>query len=57
MKEYFPSDYQKMKQYIDAGRWYPAGSSMEEGDVNATECRGDHSADPVWQHLFPKGIR
>jgi len=34
MKEYFPADYAKMKQYVAAGRWYPAGSSMEEGDVN-----------------------
>jgi alpha-mannosidase len=34
MKEYFPNDYSKMKQYIAQGRWFPAGSSMEEGDVN-----------------------
>jgi len=34
MKEYFPSDYARMKQYIAAGRWFPAGSSAEEGDVN-----------------------
>jgi len=34
MKEYFPSDYAKVKKYVAAGRWYPAGSSMEEGDVN-----------------------
>jgi alpha-mannosidase len=34
MKEYFPQDYKKVKQYVDAGRWFPAGSSMEEGDVN-----------------------
>src|ERR1039457_6612482 len=34
MKEYFPADYAKVKQYVAAGRWYPAGSSMEEGDVN-----------------------
>lgn len=27
MKEYFPDDYARMKQYIAAGRWYPAGSS------------------------------
>src|SRR5215475_1145480 len=33
-KEYYPGDYAKMKQYIAAGNWYPAGSSMEEGDVN-----------------------
>jgi alpha-mannosidase len=35
MKEYFPSDFAKVKSYVDSGRWFPAGSSMEEGDVNA----------------------
>jgi alpha-mannosidase len=35
MKEYFPGDYAQVKKYVDQGRWFPAGSSMEEGDVNA----------------------
>jgi alpha-mannosidase len=35
MKEYYPQDYAKVKKYVDSGRWYPAGSSVEEGDVNA----------------------
>jgi alpha-mannosidase len=35
MKEYYPSDFERLKQYVAAGRWYPAGSSMEEGDVNS----------------------
>jgi alpha-mannosidase len=35
MKEYWPDDYAKLKQYVAAGRWFPAGSSMEEGDVNS----------------------
>ena len=35
MKEYFPADFARLKTYVDQGRWYPAGSSMEEGDVNA----------------------
>lgn len=35
MKEYFPDDYAKVKKYVAEGRWFPAGSSMEEGDVNA----------------------
>ena len=35
MKEYFPADYAKVKMYVAQGRWFPAGSSMEEGDVNA----------------------
>lgn len=35
MKEYYPSDFQRLKQYVATGRWFPAGSSMEEGDVNS----------------------
>lgn len=35
MKEYYPADFEKLKQYVAAGRWFPAGSSVEEGDVNA----------------------
>lgn len=34
MKEYYPADYARMKQYVAEGRWFPAGSSVEEGDVN-----------------------
>ena len=40
MKEYFPADYARMKQYVAAGRWYPAGSSIEEGDVNLPSAEG-----------------
>jgi alpha-mannosidase len=35
MKEYFPADYAKLKHYVEIGRWFPAGSSMEENDVNS----------------------
>jgi alpha-mannosidase len=34
MKEYYPADYERMKQYVARGQWFPAGSSVEEGDVN-----------------------
>jgi alpha-mannosidase len=34
MKEYYPSDYARLKGYVAKGNWYPAGSSVEEGDVN-----------------------
>jgi len=40
MKEYFPDDYARMSKYIAAGRWYPAGSSVEEGDVNLPSAEG-----------------
>ena len=35
MKDYYPADFERLKQYVAAGRWFPAGSSMEEGDVNS----------------------
>lgn len=35
MKEYYPADYARLKHYISTGQWFPAGSSIEEGDVNA----------------------
>src|SRR5260370_24834945 len=35
MKEYWPDDYAKLKQYVAAGRWFPAGSSREDGDVSS----------------------
>ena len=34
MKDYYPADYEKVKKYVAAGRWFPAGSSVEEGDVS-----------------------
>ena len=34
MKEYYPADYAKLKQYVAEGRWYPGGASVEENDVN-----------------------
>ena len=35
MKEYFPADYETLRKWVKAGRWFPAGSSMEENDVNS----------------------
>jgi alpha-mannosidase len=34
MKEYYPEDYEKLKKYVAAGRWFAAGSSVEENDAN-----------------------
>jgi alpha-mannosidase len=35
MKEYYPADFAVLQQYVAAGRWFPAGSSVEESDVNS----------------------
>lgn len=34
MKEYFPAEYDQMKAYVKAGRWFPCGSSVDESDAN-----------------------
>src|SRR3712207_217156 len=42
MKEYWPEDYARLKGYVAAGRWFPAGSSMEERSEErrvGKECR------------------
>ena len=34
MKEYYPEEFARVKKYVAAGQWYPAGSSVDEGDAN-----------------------
>jgi alpha-mannosidase len=34
MKEYYPADFEKVKKYVAAGRWFPAGSAWEESLVD-----------------------
>lgn len=34
MKEYYPESYKRVKSYINQGRWYVSGSSVDEGEVN-----------------------
>lgn len=36
MKEYYPDLYARMKDYIDKGRWFVSGSSVDEGEVNVS---------------------
>ena len=35
MKEYYPEDFEKLRAYAKAGRWFPSGAMMEESDVNS----------------------
>ncbi|MFT3784214.1 MAG: hypothetical protein QM790_19570 [Nibricoccus sp.] len=39
MQEYYPAQFQRLKKYIASGSWFPAGSSVDEGDsvVPSTE--------------------
>ena len=33
-QEYYPEEFRKLKEYVAAGRWFPAGSSVDENDAN-----------------------
>ncbi len=32
MEEYYPAEFAQLKKYVAAGRWFPAGSSVDEAD-------------------------
>jgi alpha-mannosidase len=34
MQEYYPEKFERLKGYIEQGRWFVSGSSVDEGDVN-----------------------
>ena len=46
MKEYYPADYERMKGYIKAGRWFPGGSNVDETDQNVP------AAESVVRHVL-----
>lgn len=33
MKDYYPQEYARLKQYVAAGRWIPTGSAWDENDA------------------------
>lgn len=34
MEEYYPEQFEKLKDYVAKGNWYPCGAGWENGDVN-----------------------
>ncbi len=54
MKEYYPAGYQKVKKLVEAGRWFPCGSSMEESDVNAPSAESIIRQILYGTHFFRK---
>ncbi|MFI4881076.1 MAG: hypothetical protein ACIAQU_00670, partial [Phycisphaerales bacterium JB064] len=34
MEEYYPQDFEKLKDYVAQGRWFPSGSAVDENDAN-----------------------
>src|SRR6266480_3767462 len=46
MREYYPQDYERLKQYVAAGKWFPCGSSVDENDANVP------SAESLIRHVL-----
>lgn len=46
MRDYYPDEYQRLKGYVKAGRWFPAGSSVDEADANVP------SAESLIRHVL-----
>jgi alpha-mannosidase len=57
MQEYFPADFDRLKQYVAQGRWFPAGSSVEGGDVNAPNADAIIRQILYGKHLLPQDLR
>jgi len=34
MEEYYPEDYEKLKEYVAEGKWFVSGASVDENDAN-----------------------
>ena len=57
MKEYYPSDYAKLKEYVAKGNWYPGGLVGGRGRCKPAQRGVDHPPGALRQHVFPQGIR
>jgi len=54
MKEYYPQDYEKLKQYIAAGRWFVCGSSVDENDANVPSAESQIRHMLYGNHFFKR---
>lgn len=54
MKEYYPDLYKKVAGYIRQGRWYVAGSSVDEGEVNISSSESLIRQVLYGNHFFKK---
>ena len=57
MKEYYPDDYARMKEYIARGALVPGGLFGGRGRRESAQRRIHYPADSLWQRLFPQGVR
>lgn len=45
-EEYFPQDFERLKTWVEAGRWRPAGNMIDSPDVNLA------SAESIIRHIL-----
>lgn len=56
MKEYYPDEYQKVVQAVKDGRWFPCGSSVDEGDANVPSSESIIRHVLYGNHWFRKNL-
>lgn len=56
MKEYYPKDFAKVKEYVRKKRWFVAGSSVEENDVNVPSSESIVRQLLYGNHFFEKEL-
>ncbi len=54
VKEYYPELYGKLKEYIQQGRWFPAGSSWDANDPNLPSTEATIRNILYGQHFYMK---
>jgi alpha-mannosidase len=54
MKEYYPNEYAKVKEYIKQERWSICGSSLDAGDVNIPSPEAISRSILLGQNFFQK---
>jgi alpha-mannosidase len=54
MKEYYPGEYETVKKYVAQGRWFPAGSSVDENDANIPSLESFVRQSLYGNHFFQR---
>lgn len=56
IKEYYPDQFAKLRHYVNGGRWFLAGSSVEESDVNSPSAESILRQVLYGNHYFQKEL-
>jgi len=56
MRDYYPAEWQKLKEYVKEGRWFPCGSSVDENDANVPSAESTIRQILYGNHFFRRNF-